>query len=199
MKKQGVIWKPIKSYSEFYEISSDGRVKSKDRIIFDKNGIRLRLNKSKEISPRIGLYKMVGLNKNRKQTQISIHRLVALHFIPNPDNKPQVNHKDGDKMNNNYWNLEWVTVSENIKHAFDIGLKTPTWLGKKLPEETRSKMSNSKKGKEAHNKGKRQKTPVHGTIYEYNSGCRCDLCKSKNTEYCRNKRLTATAQKQIGL
>ena len=194
MKKQEVIWKPIKNYSEFYEISSDGRVKSKDRIIFDKNGLKLRLNKSKEISPRIGLYKMVGLNKNRIQTQVSIHRLVAIAFIENPLNKPQVNHIDGDKMNNNVLNLEWVTASENIKHAFEKGLKTPTWLGKKLSEETRKKMSNSKKGKEAHNKGKRQKEATHGTMYEYNLGCRCDLCKSKNTEYCRNKK-----QKQLSL
>jgi len=189
MKKQEVIWKPIRNYSEYYKISSDGRVRSFERVVFDKNGIRLRLNKPKEISPRIGLYKMVGLNKNRIQTQISIHRLVALHFVSNTENKPQVNHKDGDKMNNNYWNLEWVTAKENLQHAFDTGLKTPTWLNKKLSEETRNKMSISKKGKTAHNKGKRQKEQIHGTLYSYNNyKCKCDLCKKANTEYCRNKK-----------
>lgn len=190
MKKQEVIWKPINNYSEYYEISSDGRVKSKDRIIFDKNGIRIRLNKSKEIKPRIGTYKMVGLNKNRIQSHFLIHRLVALHFIPNPYNKPQVNHIDGDKLNNKIQNLEWVTIKENIQHAYDIGLNKPTWLGKKLSKETREKMSNSKKGKEAYNKGKRQKEQIHGTLYSYNNyKCRCELCKKANTDYCKNKRL----------
>lgn len=52
----------------------------------------------------------------------SLHRLVALAFVPNPDSKPHVNHYDGNRLNNWYYNLEWVTHQENIQHAFDAGL-----------------------------------------------------------------------------
>lgn len=63
-------------------------------------------------------YLFVGLSKDGKRKSESIHRLVAKHFLENKDNKPQVNHIDGDKTNNKYNNLEWVTNGENQKHAF---------------------------------------------------------------------------------
>ena len=67
-------------------------------------------------------YKTVSLCKDGKRYSKQIHRLVAEHFIPNPNNLPQVNHKDGDKLNCYDWNLEWCTQSENTKHACDVGL-----------------------------------------------------------------------------
>jgi len=182
------IWKEIIGYEEYYQISNQGNIKSKDRVIYSKNGIRLRLNKSKSLSLRVGVYKMIGLNKNMTQTTFLVHRLVAIHFVLNPENKSDVNHLDGDKYNNNDWNLEWSTPGENQKHAYRTGLKKPTWKDKKLSDETRKRMSESKKGKDTWNKGIRQKEPTHGKMYEYNLGCRCDLCKQANTEYCRNKR-----------
>lgn len=69
-------------------------------------------------------YAMIILHKNKQLTPIKIHRLVALLFVPNPENKPMVNHKDGNKMNSYYKNLEWVTRSENERHAWATGLKT---------------------------------------------------------------------------
>lgn len=68
-------------------------------------------------------YKVVALYKNNKSTAKTVHRLVALAFIPNPENKPCVNHIDGNKQNNNIENLEWVTYSENTIHSFQNGLQ----------------------------------------------------------------------------
>ena len=69
-----------------------------------------------------GQYKSVLLCKNGKMHNRSIHRLVACAFVENPENLPQVNHKDGDKTNNCATNLEWVTSSQNLKHAVKMGL-----------------------------------------------------------------------------
>jgi hypothetical protein len=73
---------------------------------------------------------MISLANNDRKYFL-IHRLVAQTFIPNPENKPEVNHKDGNKHNCYYKNLEWVTPSENKQHAFDTGLKYPTAKQKK--------------------------------------------------------------------
>jgi len=185
---ESILYKDVNGYEEFYQISNIGDIISKERVIYDENGIRLRVNKSKIIKPRIGKYLMVGLNKNKRQSHFLIHRLVAIHFIENKENKPCVNHKDGNKFNNNYKNLEWCTQSENIKHAFENGLKNPYWKDKKLSQETKDKMSERKKGCTPWNKGIRQKEATHGTLYEYrNKKCRCKLCIKANTDYCRNK------------
>ena len=70
-------------------------------------------------------YLMVGLYKNRKRIPVNIHRLVAKHFLHNPDNKEQVNHIDGDKTNNLVRNLEWCSCQDNIIHAHNKGLCNP--------------------------------------------------------------------------
>ena len=67
-------------------------------------------------------YETVGLTKDGEQRTKPVHRLIAQAFIPNPQNKPEVNHIDGYKLNNDLGNLEWVTTSENHRHAFRIGL-----------------------------------------------------------------------------
>lgn len=96
-----------------YEVSSTGKVKSKKQ------------NKILQIRLTYDGYSVVRLCKNAKHKQFRVNRLVALHFVPNPENKPEVNHEDGNKSNNNDWNLTWKTHAENIKHAFDLGLCKP--------------------------------------------------------------------------
>jgi hypothetical protein len=68
-------------------------------------------------------YLSVSLNTNGYRKYMKVHRIVALNYLSNPDNKPQVNHIDGNKQNNDVSNLEWVTGSENIKHAIKAGLR----------------------------------------------------------------------------
>lgn len=103
-------WKRISGYEDIYEVSSFGRVRNV-----------LRNNNILKGGSYPNLYNFVCLSKNKIKANLMIHRLVAIAFIPNPNNKPQVNHKDGNKRNNNVSNLEWVTCSENLKHAVDIG------------------------------------------------------------------------------
>lgn len=111
----GEQWADIEGYEGRYQISTFGRVKS--------------LPWKQRPTPRIlcpklstGNYLDIVLWKNDKPKPILIHRLVAQAFIPNPDNKPQINHIDGCKINAYVGNLEWATPSENIRHAFDTGL-----------------------------------------------------------------------------
>ena len=117
------IWKDIKGYKEFYQISNFGKVKSLKRIIYKINGQKQHRKERilKMLFDKDG-YKFVVLFKNNTRKHSSIHRLIANHFIPNINNLPEVNHKNGNKANNKVSNLEWCTEKFNSKHAHDIGL-----------------------------------------------------------------------------
>lgn len=118
----GEIWTDVKGLIECYQVSSIGRVRSIDkRIPHWRGGDRLIRGKILTPFNRRGYFE-VNLSNNNKRYDISIHRLVAENFIDNPNSLPQVNHKDGDKHNNNVNNLEWVTCQQNSQHSFDIGL-----------------------------------------------------------------------------
>jgi hypothetical protein len=116
------IWKDLKEFEDGYQISNFGFIRSKERII--DYGWKKSKRKSKILKTRAGKlgypYTIISLNNNRKT--VKIHRLVAIHFIENLENKPQVNHIDGNKQNNHYSNLEWVTSKENVAHAYKTGL-----------------------------------------------------------------------------
>jgi len=113
------IWKDIPEYEGLYKISTNGTVASYDRIV-EYYGGRMAHRKGKILKERYDRYgyKRVELGKNGKNKTFSIHRLVALTFIPNLENKPQVNHINGVKDDNHVENLEWSTSKENINHAY---------------------------------------------------------------------------------
>ena len=104
-------WKQVIGYEGVYEVSNTGKVK---RILsYGNNKYRID-NEMSELDNRG--YKAVILTKNNQSKRCLIHRLVAQAFIPNPENKPQVNHIDFNKANNRLDNLEWCSIRENVTH-----------------------------------------------------------------------------------
>ncbi len=115
-------WKPVVGYEEWYEVSTHGRVASVERVEFypSKFGrMFVRIRPYKVLKARIGRadYPAIGLHKNGKVKGHLVHRLVAQAFIPNPDNLPEVNHKDEIRHNNLVSNLEWVDRSGNVSYS----------------------------------------------------------------------------------
>lgn len=107
-------WRPVVGYEGLYEVSSLGNVFSVERI--DSAGRKRGGFQLKQKTDRYG-YKCVNLSKDGTTKSTTVHRLVAEAFIPNPDKKPEVNHKNEDKQDNSVKNLEWVTSKENQNHA----------------------------------------------------------------------------------
>lgn len=129
------VWKKIIGYEDRYLISNFGRIK-----IISKRGFPC--DKPKKTTIRDKKYTYVVLYKDGIHKCFTVHRLVAKTFIPNPNNKEFVNHKDGNKNNNHVTNLEWVTAQENCRHSWDNGF---SYTSDKNKEHTR-KLGLSNKG-----------------------------------------------------
>lgn len=110
------IWKDIIGYEGLYRISSFGRIKS---CHINKKGIGWQLL---DCSIDLKGYKRINLYRDSTRVNWKVHRLVAIHFIENPEAKKEVNHKDGIKINNRVENLEWCSTLENMRHAFSNSL-----------------------------------------------------------------------------
>jgi hypothetical protein len=123
----GEAWIDMVGYEGRYMVSNKGRVKSLSRLIkrkrFSSNADFYKDGRIRVLSRDGQGYRAIELIKDRILYRLKIHRIVATHFIPNPENKRTVNHKDGNKLNNAVDNLEWATYSENLCHAFRTGLK----------------------------------------------------------------------------
>ena len=125
-------WKPVVGYEGLYEVSDQGRVRSVDRITRDGRRWKGRVLSTSKVSSG---YLHTVLSVDGKYDHVYVHRLVADAFVPNPQGKLEVNHKDGNKKNNVASNLEWVTHSENGLHSFRVlGRKAAkSMLGKPSP------------------------------------------------------------------
>lgn len=134
-------WKPIADFEGMYEVSEIGEVRSLPRQTIYVDG-RVGNHKGRLIALQTNHkgYLHTSLSKDCKKYRRLVHRLVADAFVQNPENKPQVNHIDGDKLNNHYSNLEWVSNDENEIHANENGLRAEQHTPKKVAQYLNGKL-----------------------------------------------------------
>ena len=120
------VWKDVAGYEGHYEVSSHGRCRSKaGRVVICKNGVKRKWKQKYYGSKNEQGYIRITLYLNGQCKKVFLHRLVAEAFLPKVEGKDFVNHKDGNKENNRPDNLEWVTITENNRHAIAMGLNDP--------------------------------------------------------------------------
>ena len=173
------IWKDIQGYEGLYQVSNLGRVKSLGRFVDKLKCHYWQEEKILKLHKKHNGYLGVILLKDRKFKNFKVHRLVALAFIPNPENKPQIDHINAIKTDNTVNNLRWVTAKENIRNPLNmvhlIGKNHPMF-GKKHSEETKNKMR-GKNNPRAHKVRNLETKEIFDTVTDaekkYNLSCGC--------------------------
>ena len=181
------IWRPVVGYEGLYEVSSYGRVRSLDRYVKGKS---YRLHKGKVLSPGKNSrgYLSIVLSYNGKHKIITVHRLVAQAFLPNPDNFLEINHKDEDKTNNNVTNLEWCDHKYNVNYgtrnirAKETAIKNGYWTGLSRKESMKKYYQENKDKIKEYRKEYSQK--YNQKYYQENKDRICEWKK----EYYRKKK-----------
>lgn len=142
------IWKDVPGYEGIYSVSTTGLVTNYGRVVAGGRG----REKPKLLKPRIdkkGYLRLDFVNKDGKRSMVGVHRVVALTFIPNPYNKPFVDHIDGDKQNNSIDNLRWCTMMENTHNPVTYErykISMQSLKGRHLSDEHKRKLSEVRKG-----------------------------------------------------
>ena len=158
------IWEPIKGYEGLYEVSSLGRVKSLKRKVENNGGLQMRRETILRASGKTHLG--VTLCKNGKTKRLSVHRLVAEAFVPNPEGKPVVDHIDTNPKNNSVDNLRWVTTQENCMNPLTRINNSKSKMGHKCylkqhSEETKQKLRELNTGKKRSDETRRKLSEAH--------------------------------------
>lgn len=175
-------WKDVEGYERIYQISTLGNLRRLAGEIETERGLR-RLPARMKKAVLVDGYLYYSLSANNINKRFAAHRLVATAFIPNPDNKPDVNHLNGNKTDNRVENLEWCTRSENMQHAMSMGL----WS-----QYDRHGEKNPMYGKHHSNDAKRKIARVHlGTRHS-------EEAKKKMSETRHNMKLSEIHKQRIG-
>lgn len=165
------IWKDIKGYEGLYQVSNLGRVKSLQRYVKSwKYGKMLRKERFLSLTCNTQGYRVVGLRKNNETKQFKVHRLVGEAFIPNPENKPHIDHiiPVSDGGTDEVWNLRWCTQKENNNNQITKAKCDASKIGRKFSEEAKKKMSEARKGKApSENARKANIEALSKKVYQY--------------------------------
>lgn len=116
------MWRDIVGFEGVYQVSSTGSVRSVTRTTVGRFGFQTRKGVMRKLSVHRDGYIKVTLYKGGKRNYRQVHRLVGAAFVENKNGKPEINHKDGNKKNNDHTNLEWCDESHNMQHAYSTGL-----------------------------------------------------------------------------